>query len=184
MSTQIISRPHARRAAPVLGAILVLAALATAPQARAHAVLDTATATAGSYHKLVVRIGHGCKGSPTVEVSVGLPDGVGGGKPQPKAGWQVATTKEKLAEPFRDGHGVLVTDRVAHVTWTGGPLDDAHFDEFAISVRLPNRPGETLRFPVVQRCQTGEHRWVEMPAPGQRPGELKEPAPGLMLLPR
>ncbi len=152
--------------------------------ASAHAVLDPNTAPAGAYHRLVVRIAHGCNASPTVELSVGLPDGVAGGKPQPKAGWQVAIRREKLPEPFRDSHGNLVTDRVAEVVWSGGRLDDAHFDEFAIQVRLPNRPGETLRFPVVQRCETGEHRWVEIPEPGQRPGALKAPAPALLLLPR
>ena len=177
--------PRERAAiAPMFGAALVAAATLHPADARAHAVLDTATALAGTYHKLVVRIGHGCSGSPTVELTVELPDGVAGGKPQPKPGWQVAVAREALADPFRDGHGNLVTDRVARVTWTGGPLEDWQFDEFAIQVRLPNRPGETLRIPVVQRCAAGEHRWTEVPEPGQRPGALRQPAPSLLLLPR
>ena len=43
---------------------------------------------------------------------------------------------------------------------------------------------ETLRIPVVQRCAAGEHRWSEVPEPGQRPGALRQPAPSLLLLPR
>lgn len=179
-------RPQDGRAsvAPLVGAAIVAAMLAAPLDARAHAVLDTGTATAGAYHKLVVRIGHGCAGQPTVELTIELPAGISGGKPQPKPGWQVAVAREPLAEPFRDGHGNLVTDRVARVTWSGGRLEDSHFDEFAVHVRLPNRPGETLHIPVVQRCETGEHRWVEVPGPGQRPGSLKSPAPALLLLPR
>lgn len=170
--------------APMLGAVLVAAAILHPLDARAHAVLDTTTAVAGAYHKLVVRIGHGCAGSPTVEVTVELPDGVGGGRPQPKPGWQVAVAREPLAEPFRDAHGNEVKDRVARITWSDGRLEDWQFEEFAISIRLPNKPGETLRFPVIQRCREGEHRWVEVPQPGQRPGALREPAPALFLLPR
>jgi hypothetical protein len=80
--------PRERAAiAPMFGAALVAAAILHPADARAHAVLDTATALAGTYHKLVVRIGHGCSGSPTVELTVELPDGAAGAsQPKPVAG--------------------------------------------------------------------------------------------------
>lgn len=89
-------RPQDGRAsvAPLVGAAIVAAMLAAPLDARAHAVLDTGTATAGAYHKLVVRIGHGCAGQPTVELTIELPAGISGGKPQPKPGWQVAVARE------------------------------------------------------------------------------------------
>lgn len=170
--------------APMIGAVLVAAAILFPVDAGAHAVLDSRTAIAGGYQKLSIRIGHGCKASPTVAVEIQIPEGIIGAKPQPKPGWQVSVVREPLAVPFRDGHGTMVTERIARIVWTGGPLEDWQFDEFAFHVRLPNRPGETLTFPVVQRCSEGEHRWVEEPAPGQLRERLREPAPVLFLLPR
>ncbi|MGE0719441.1 MAG: YcnI family protein [Alphaproteobacteria bacterium] len=179
--THPVSR--AARVAPWIGAAIAATALVLAPGARAHATLEAATAVAGTYHKLVLRVPHGCDGTPTTAVSITLPDGVTGAKPQPKAGWELKVRQEKLAEPFRDAHGNVVADRPAEVTWSGGRLDDAFYDEFVVQVRLPNRPGETLHFPSVQICEKGEHRWVEIPAAGQRPGALRAPAPTLLLLP-
>jgi uncharacterized protein YcnI len=177
-------QPQSRCRHPLVSACLAgMLALAAGPAA-AHAVLDTKVAPAGTYHKLVVRITHGCHGSPTVGVSVALPEGISGGKPQPKPGWQVAIEREPLAKSFRDGHGHEVTERVARIVWHGGRLEDDQFDEFAVQVRLPDRPGETLRFPVVQRCETGEMRWTDVPEPGQPPAALKAPAPSLLLAPR
>ena len=44
-------------------------------------------------------------------------------------------------------------------------------------MRLPAQPKQTLYFPVVQECEQGVHRWIEIPAAGQHWGDLKEPAP-------
>lgn len=178
-----VLREHAPLA-PLFGAALVAAALLHPLDARAHAVIDGGTAVAGSYHKLVVRITHGCDGNPTLAVAIDLPEGVTGAKPQPKAGWEVSVERRPLATPVRDGHGHTATDRVARVTWAGGRLEDWQFEEFAIQVRLPDRPGDTIRVPVVQRCSTGEHRWTEVPEPGKEPVRLRNPAPALRLLPR
>jgi uncharacterized protein YcnI len=42
-------------------------------------------------------------------------------------------------------------------------------------------PGQMLFFPVVQQCEQGEHRWIEIPA-ADKPAN--EPAPGVMLIPK
>jgi uncharacterized protein YcnI len=163
----------------------VQAALLTvlAGPALAHATLETKEAETGSYYKAVVRIGHGCEGSPTLKVRVRLPDGVTSVKPQPKSGWELATVKGKLATPITDSHGNPVTEGITEVDWSGRLLDE-HYDEFVVRVKLPDRPGETLHFPIVQECEQGAHRWIEIPKPGQDADDLKEPAPAVKLLPK
>jgi periplasmic copper chaperone A len=161
--------------------VVVLAVLPTA--AGAHATLDRSEAPADSYFNAFLNVPHGCEGSPTLKVRVRLPDSVIGVKPQPKAGWELAVRKEKLATPIVEGHGRTITEVVAEVTWTG-KLDDENFDQFGIHMKLPNKPGETLYFPTVQECEKGVHRWIEIPAAGKSRGDYKEPAPFLRLLPK
>lgn len=166
--------------AALLGAAAVSLA---ATHVAAHATLETGQAVAGSYYKAVVRVGHGCQGSPTLKVRVKVPDGVVSVKPMPKAGWTLETVKGPLATPIDDGHGGKITEGVTEVTWTGKLLD-AHYDEFVLRGKLPDAPNTVLWWPVVQECETGAHRWIEIPAAGQDPHSLKEPAPGLKLLPK
>jgi uncharacterized protein YcnI len=159
------------------------ALLAASVPARAHATLDRNEAPADSYYNLFVNVSHGCQGSPTLKVRVRIPDGVIGVKPQPKAGWELAIRKETLAKPIVESHGRTITEVVAEVTWTGKLADD-NFDQFGIHMKLPDKPGETLYFPVVQECEKGVHRWIEIPAAGKSRGDYKEPAPFLRLLPK
>jgi uncharacterized protein YcnI len=37
---------------------------------------------------------------------------------------------------------------------------------------------------VVQECEKGVHRWIEIPAAGKPASEYPEPAPALKLLPK
>jgi periplasmic copper chaperone A len=153
-------------------------------EAQAHVTLETTQATADSYYKATLRAPHGCKGSPTIRLRVRIPEGVTGVKPQPKPGWTLEITHVKLAKPLDDGHGGKITETVGEVSWSGGPLADEHFDEFQMMMKLPDRPGTTLHFPVVQECKQGVHRWIEIPAAGQSARDLKEPAPALRLMPK
>lgn len=66
------------------------------------------------------------------------------------------------------------------MTWSGGSLPDAYFDEFAIQLKLPDAaPGTIIYFPIVQTCEAGERRWVQVPEPGK--DHLHDPAPALTL---
>jgi uncharacterized protein YcnI len=163
--------------------VIALALAGVAVPAAAHVTLEQREAPAHSYYKALLRVTHGCKGSPTVRVRVRLPEGVLSVRPQPKSGWKVETTKVKLAKPLDDGHGNKITEAVGEVAWSGGRLLDEHFDEFAVIMRLPDRPGTTVYFPVVQECEQGAHRWIEIPEPGKSAGDYREPAPALRLTP-
>jgi uncharacterized protein YcnI len=166
---------------PVLGAAALL--VATTLHASAHATLEVAQAPVKASYKGVVRVGHGCEGSPTLKVRVRIPEGVVAVKPVPKPGWTLETVRGAYAKPA-DYYGQQLTEGVREIVWTGKLLDE-HYDEFGfrgfISAGL--EPGTTLYFPVVQECEKGAHRWIEIPAAGKSAHDLKEPAPGVKLLP-
>ena len=167
--------------------LCVLACVASAVSAgpaSGHVTLEGRQAPADSYYKAVLNVPHGCKESPTVRIRVRIPEGVTSVKPQPKPGWKLAITRAKLPKPLDAGHGNMITETVSEVSWSGGELADEHFDEFRITMKLPDRPGATLYFPVVQDCRAGVHRWIEVPDKGRTADDLKEPAPALRLVPR
>lgn len=174
-------RTRCKALAAGLSALLLLL---TSFHAHAHVTLESTRASADSYYKATLRASHGCKGSPTVKLRVRIPEGVTGVKPQPKSGWKLEINKVKLPAPLDIGHGVKITETVSEVAWSGGSLPDEHFDEFMMMMKLPDRPGTTLYFPVVQECTEGVHRWIEMPAQGKSAHDLKEPAPALRLIPK
>jgi uncharacterized protein YcnI len=162
----------------------VAAAVLAAGAASAHVVADPNRGPAGAYFRTAFRVSHGCGASPTVAIRVKIPDGVLAVKPQAKPGWQATITMRKLAQAVDNGHGGQVTETVDEVAWRGGPLPGTEFDEFGLAMKLPDRPAGTLLwFPTVQECEAGVHRWIEIPAPGQRWNEVKEPAPFVRLLP-
>ena len=164
-------------------ALTAAVALAAPALAHAHVTLETGEAPAASYYKAVARIGHGCNGSPTKEIRIKVPDGMVSVKPMPKPGWEVSTVVGKLATPY-ESHGKTITEGVTEVRWSGGKLFDEHYDEFVFRGQLPDKPGETLYVPIVQICDQGESRWIEIPAAGQTPADLKEAAPGIRLTDR
>jgi len=174
---------HADTRTSTVGFFRALFLSLVALPAAAHVTLDPRQAPADSYFKAVFRAPHGCKKSPTVSLRVRIPEGVASVKPQPKPGWKLEITRAKLAQPLDDGHGGKVTERVSEVRWSGGSLADEYFDEFAIMMKLPDRPGAVLYFPVVQDCAEGVNRWIEIPQDGKA-ADLKAPAPALRLAPK
>jgi len=149
--------------------------------ANAHATLETKQAPSGSYYKAVIRIGHGCDGSPTTAIRVRIPDGVVAVKPMPKTGWTLSTTEGPYATPY-ESHGKSITKGVTEVTWTGGTLPDAWYDEFVFQAKLPEKPAGTVIYvPIVQECEKGVNRWIEIPEPGKSADDYKAPAPGVTL---
>ena len=117
------------------------------------------------------------------EMRVKVPDGMVSVKPMPKPGWQVSTVIGKLAIPY-ESYGKTITEGVTEIRWTGGKLLDEHYDEFVFRGQLPDRTGETLYVPIVQICEKGEARWIEILAAGQKSDDLKEPAPAIRLTPK
>ena len=150
--------------------------------AAAHVTVNPDEAAAGSWFRATLRVSHGCEGSPTVAVRVKLPDGVFSVKPQVKPGWTIEIKTRKLAQPAEGPHGI-VTEVVDEITWRGGPLPDAYFDEFGLSMKLPNEPEKILYFSTTQECEKGVNLWTEIPPQGRSWGDIDKPAPYLILRP-
>ncbi|MGP9810959.1 YcnI family protein [Rhodopseudomonas sp. NSM] len=150
----------------------------------AHVSLQPNEAAAGNYFQTALRVPHGCDGTATLAVRVKIPDGVLSVKPQMKPGWSIEIKTRKIEGEQPKLHGKTITETVDEVAWRGGPLPDAFYDTFGLVMKLPDAAGKTLYFPVVQECENGVHRWIEIPAAGQKPDALKEPAPTLRLKPK
>ncbi len=170
----------------MLAAAPLIAALMLPNSVSAHVTLDQREAPVGAGLRVAFKVGHGCSGSPTVRLRVRIPDGLIAVKPMPKSGWQIETVTAKYDKPYGYFGNATLTEGVREVVWSGGKLADDHYDEFVISgfLAASMTPGMMLYLPVVQECETGVHRWIEIPTAGKSADDFKEPAPGLKLLPR
>lgn len=151
-----------------VGRAMALAAAALAGNAHAHITLEQPSAPAGSTYKAVFRVGHGCAGSATRAIVVHVPAGVTHAQPMPKAGWALEL-QPAGAEPTQ-------------IAWRGGPLPDAHYDEFVLRAKLPDQAGP-LWWRVHQVCENGATDWASIPANGTNARGLKSPAALLNVLP-
>jgi len=154
--------------------------------AAAHITLERQEAHVGAPYKAVLRVPHGCNGSPTTAIRVRVPAGIVGVKPMPKPGWQLSVATGKYPRPYTL-RGAQVIEGVTEISWSGGKLLDAHYDEFVfvanVAQELP--AGQTIYFPVVQECEKGVHRWIEVPTgKHSRDDHDSEPAVALRLLPK
>lgn len=103
----------------------------------------------------------------------------------PKPGWTLATTNGKYSKTYTFFHNAKLSEGVTEISWSGGKLPDAWYDEFVFQGFLAGdlEAGTKLYFPVVQECEKGVNRWIEIPAAGKSPADYPEPAPVLRLLP-
>ena len=166
-------------------AALLIVVVFVASPAFAHVLLEPKQATVGSSYKAVFAVPHGCAGSATTKLRVQIPEGVIAAKPMPKAGWNVEVIKGKYAAEY-DFHGTKFSEGVKEVVWSGGKLPDDNYDEFVISTYLAGalKPNTMLYFPVVQECEQGVSRWIEIPQEGKPAHDSKSPAPGVKLMPK
>jgi periplasmic copper chaperone A len=156
--------------------------------ASAHVTLETQQAPVGASYKAVLRVPHGCDGSATTAIRIRVPSGVIGVKPMPKPGWKLDTVSGKYPKPFTL-RGAKMSEGVTEIAWSGGNLADAFYDEFVFTGALAEElsAGQTIYFPVVQECEKGVHRWIEIPTGHGGHDDHSggpEPAPGLKLLPK
>jgi uncharacterized protein YcnI len=153
-------------------------AMLAAQTVNAHIVLTEPQAIAGSYYKATLRVGHGCSGSATTGLTVQVPAGFQGAKPQPKFGWTITARKAKLVQPY-NSHGKTVTDDVVELSWVAASkeaaLPDDQFDEFAFMGRLPDSAGP-MWVKVLQTCENGQNDWSDIPASGTSTRGMKLPA--------
>jgi periplasmic copper chaperone A len=176
---------HVPRTLARLGATAGAAGLLTlglAAPASAHVTVTPSDTAAGAFVVLTFSVPHGCEGSPTTGITIQVPEQILSVTPTRNPLYDVEKTMVQLDEPIEDSHGNSVTERVGEVTYTADtPLPDGERDAFELSLQLPDAAGETLAFPVIQKCEKGETAWVETPAEGQDPEELERPAPSVTI---
>jgi uncharacterized protein YcnI len=152
----------------------------------AHVTLETSEAPVGGPFKAVLRVPHGCDGAATTALRVRIPEGIIAVKPMPKPGWKVETVLGKYRRSYSFFHGAKLSEGVTEIRFSGGILPDAHYDEFVFFGFIAGDldAGTILYVPVVQECEKGIHRWIEIPAEGKSPSDYPKPAPSLKLLPK
>ena len=147
--------------------ILATAAVAVglaAPAAEAHVTLNPRTVTANAFARLDVRVPNERDRAGTRAVTVTFPDGIYSVSVKRVWGWTAKVHMRRLARPVESEDG-QITERVAKVTWRANGRRNwilPHmFEEFGLSLRIPNTPGRTLAFPSTQTYSNKEVvRWT------------------------
>ena len=158
-----------RTAIATAAAALALAA----PAAQAHITVQPSEAPAGGFTRLDVRVPHDRDDAATVEVALQLPPGVAFVSYEPVPGWDVEVDRERLEDPIETEDGFEIDEQVARVTWSGGRIGPGEFQDFGLSVAIPDgEPGDELTFKALQTYQGGEVvRWIG-PADGDEPAPI------------
>ncbi|MDW5597538.1 YcnI family protein [Conexibacter stalactiti] len=153
-------RRSTRRAA----AALALAGAALLPAtAAAHVSVVPKTAPAGAYTVLDVRVPNERDDKPTTSVDVKLPPGFVAASFEPVPGWQVRVIREQLSTPIETENGPI-SEQVSRIVWSGGEIPPGAFQDFPISVQIPDRVGSELSFKALQTYAGGEVvRWIGAP---------------------
>jgi uncharacterized protein len=156
------------RLCAVTAAVLVSLTLPAA--ATAHVTLQPQEASAKAFVREDVRVPNELDNASTIKVDVQLPDGFLFVSYEPVPGWKTKVTTQKLPTPVKTEDGE-VTEQVKRVTWTGGTIGPGQFQDFPLSVQIPDKPGQALTFKAIQTYDNGKVvRWIGPP-------DAAEPAP-------
>jgi uncharacterized protein YcnI len=154
-------------------------ALALAAPAQAHVTLQPTQAPADGYTRLDVRVPNEEDAKATTKVVVQMPPGFAGVSYEPVPGWRGAVARRKLATPLQTPDGPL-TEEVARLTFTatGDGIAPGQFQDFGLSLHIPDRPaGTKLTFKALQTYAGGDVvRWIGAP-------DSDRPAPQVTLTP-
>jgi uncharacterized protein YcnI len=147
---------------------LAAAALACSATAQAHVSVVPRSAPAGSFSVFDVRVPNERDDAATVKVDLQLPPGFITASYQPVPGWSVRVIREQLDRPIETENGPI-SEQVSRLVWTGdgsaqGSIPPGAFQDFPLSVKLPEDPGATLTFKALQAYRGGEIvRWIGSP---------------------
>lgn len=160
----------------LLIAVLTAVAVASLPAAAtAHVTLQPNEVPAGGFKRLDVRVPNERDNASTKKVEVKFPAGFISVSYQPVAGWKAMVKMAKLDEPV-EVFGEKHTERVDTVTFStdGKGVAPGQFQDFGLSVALPDKPGTTLTFKALQTYSNGEVvRWIGAPDTDQPAPEVK-----------
>jgi periplasmic copper chaperone A len=154
-----------------------LLALAAPAVASAHVSVQPQEAPAKGFVVEDVRVPNEESSASTTRVAVKFPDGFAEVSFEPVPGWSVKVKKTKLAQPITTDEGDKLTEQVSEVTWSGGKIAPGQFQDFPVSVQIPDKAGSTLTFKALQTYDNGKVvRWIGPP-------NGSEPAPQVKITP-
>lgn len=159
-----------------LAALAAFTLAVLAPVASAHVTLQPAEVPAGEFKRLDVRVPNERDDASTRRVEVKFPPGFIFVSHEPVAGWDTDVKMAKLDPPI-EVFGEKRTEQVDTVTFStdGKGIGPGEFQDFGLSVGLPDKPNSTLTFKALQTYSGGEVvRWIGAP-------EADEPAPQVKL---
>lgn len=171
-----------------LRATLAVAAFAISLPAHAHITFENKEVTAGSTVKFVLRVPHGCADSSTIAVRIAIPAELSEVGPQQKEGWTIAVLRDgsdatASIEAASDMQSGEAGAPIKEISWSGGKIKDAHYEKFAFNAKIDAAAtGRDLFIPIVQQCESGVHRWIEVPGAGGSSDKLESPAPSVKVL--
>jgi uncharacterized protein YcnI len=154
-----------------------------APAAQAHVTLNPRTVTANSFGRVDMRVPNERDEAGTKSVVLYFPHGFYSVSTKRVWGWTAKTSMRKLATPVPSTDGDI-TEEVAKITYRATTKGDwimpGQFEEFGLSMRIPNTPNATLSFPARQTYSNGEVVNWNTPASGENPAptlNVVAPAP-------
>jgi uncharacterized protein YcnI len=159
----------------VVGAVFLLGA-----PAWAHVSISPPSAVKGSDAVLSFNVPNESESASTTEVVIAFPTDhpIASAAVLPIAGWTDKIETVKVDKPIKTDEGE-VTEAVSQITWTGGKIEPGQFQQFTVSVGLPDDADE-LEFKAKQTYSDGTIvRWIEPETPGG--AEPEHPAPLLTL---
>lgn len=157
-----------------VAAATAVAALALPATAAAHVTVVPKSAPAGSYAVLDVRVPNERDDAATTKVDLKLPPGFTTASFEPIPGWDVRVIRERLSTPIETENGPI-SEQISRIVWSGGEIPPGAFQDFPISVQIPDRAGTELTFKALQTYAGGEVvRWIGAP-------DAEAPAPQLAI---
>jgi uncharacterized protein YcnI len=147
------------------------AALSLPAMAGAHVTVQPSEAAAKAFVVEDVRVPNEEQRANTTKVVVQFPPGFAEVSFQPVPGWSVNVKKTKLAQPIKTDEGDTLTEQVSRVTWSGGKIAPGQFQDFPVSLQMPDKAGTSLTFKALQTYDNGKvARWIGA-------ADAQEPAP-------
>ncbi len=147
-------------------AVFTVAALLALPAvAQAHVTMQPGSApAAGADVTESLRVPNEQDNASTTKVAVQFPPGFISVSYQAVPGWTTKVATEKLAAPVQTDDGPVDT-QVSTVTFTADSaksgIQPGQFQDFPLSLLIPDKPGTTLAFKAVQTYSNGDVvRWI------------------------
>jgi uncharacterized protein YcnI len=154
------------------------ALLALAPVASAHVTLQPEEVPAGGFTRLDVRVPTERDNARTTKLEVQFPPGFLSVSTEPVPGWDAKIVTRKLDKPVEQ-FGEQISEEVGQVSFTAtdeaAGIGPGEFQDFGLSLSVPDKAGSALTLKAVQTYSSGEVvRWIGPP-------ESEQPAPQVKL---